>query len=142
MVETDFHIEEHEMTLEEVKAALEKYERKYGMTSHEFYERLKRGETEWVDESVDWRGLFEAYQILSNSKNQEIATTETDFDIEESDMTVEEVKALLQKFEREYGMTSQAFSEKWQKGETDWVADSVAWITLFESYQALNGHAV
>lgn len=63
-------------------------------------------------------------------------------DIEESDMTVEEVKVLLQKFERKYGMTSQDFSKKWKKGETDWVADSVAWITLFESYQALNGQAV
>jgi len=49
---------------------------------------------------------------------------------------------LLQKFERSYGMTSKIFSEKWKKGETDWVADSVAWITLFESYQTLNGHDV
>jgi len=95
MVETGFHIEKHDMTVEEVKAALEEFERKYEMTSQEFYEKLKRGETEWVDESVDWRGLFEAYQALGNSKNQEIATTETDLDIEERDMTVEEVKALL-----------------------------------------------
>ncbi len=142
MVETGFHIEEHEMTLQEVKAALEEYERKYEMTSQQFYEKWKRGETEWVDESVDWHGLFEAYQVLGKKTDEKIAMTEIDSDLEERDMTIEEVKTLLQKFERTYGMNSQSFSEKWKRGETDWVADSVAWITLFESYQALNGHAV
>lgn len=142
MIVPDSYVEEHEMTLEEVKAALEEYERKYGMTSQEFYEKWKKGETEWVDESVVWRGLIESYKALNGSKRDDIAATETDFDLEERDMTVEEVNALLQKFERKYGMTSQDFSKKWEKGETDWVADSVAWITLFESYQALNGHDV
>ncbi|MDZ7291539.1 MAG: hypothetical protein ONB44_22310 [candidate division KSB1 bacterium] len=68
MAETDFYIEERDMTLEEVIAALKKYERKYGMTSEEFYEKWKRGETFLVSESVDWRGLFEAYKAL-NSQN-------------------------------------------------------------------------
>ncbi len=62
MPETDFYIEEHEMTLEEVKAILEEFERRYGMTSQEFYEKWKRGETEWVSESVEWSGFFRAYQ--------------------------------------------------------------------------------
>lgn len=64
------------------------------------------------------------------------------YEEEEDNMTVEEVKSLLQKFERKYGITSQLFSEKWKTGEADWVTDSVAWITLFESYQALNGYNV
>jgi hypothetical protein len=71
MVETDFYIEEHEMTVEEVKAALEEYERKYGMTSQEFYEKWKKGETYWVDESVDWSGLFRAYRVLNGKTNHQ-----------------------------------------------------------------------
>jgi hypothetical protein len=65
MAETDFYIEERDMTLEEVVAALKKYERKYGMTSEEFYEKWKMGETYLISESVDWSGLFEAYQALT-----------------------------------------------------------------------------
>ncbi len=62
-----------------------------------------------------------------------------DFYYEEHEMTLEEVKAILDGFEREYGMASEEFYEKWKKGETYWVADSVAWSGLFESYKALNG---
>ena len=69
MVENDFYIEERDMTLDEVKAALKKYERKYGMTSEEFYEKWKKGETEFVSESVDWSGLFEAYGVLNGQNH-------------------------------------------------------------------------
>ena len=68
MSEPGFVIEEHEMTLEEVKVALAQYERKYGMTSKEFYQKWQHGETDFVAESVDWSGLFEAYQVM-NGKN-------------------------------------------------------------------------
>ena len=64
---------------------------------------------------------------------------ETDFYVEESDMTLEEVKAIIEEFERQYGMKSEEFLEKWQKGEAYWVAESVVWRGLIESYQALNG---
>jgi hypothetical protein len=70
MPETDFYIEEHEMTLEEVKAILEEFERNYGMTSQEFYEKWKKGETEWVSESVVWSGLFEAYRALNGQNGK------------------------------------------------------------------------
>jgi hypothetical protein len=69
MSETDFYIEERDMTLEEVKGALEKYERKYGMTSKEFYEKWQKGETDLVSESVDWSGLFEAYKVLNGKSD-------------------------------------------------------------------------
>lgn len=65
MIAPDFHYEEREMTLEEVKAELEDFERLYGMTSEEFYEKWKKGETEWVAESVDWSLLFEAGQMMN-----------------------------------------------------------------------------
>ena len=65
MVENDFYIDERDMTLEEVIEALKKYERKYGMTSKEFYEKWKRGETYLVSESVDWSLLFEAYKVMN-----------------------------------------------------------------------------
>jgi hypothetical protein len=65
MAENDFYIEERDMTLEEVIAALKKYERKYNMTSGEFYEKWKRGETFLVSESVDWSLLFEAYKVMN-----------------------------------------------------------------------------
>lgn len=143
MIEPDFEIEEQEMTLEEVKAILEGFERQYGMTSAEFLEKWKKGETEWVNESVAWHGLFEAYQAHhSNSKNQAPATAETDFDIEEHDMTLDEVTEALKKYERRYGMTSQKFYTKWKNGETDFVAESVDWSLLFEAYQIMNGKAV
>jgi hypothetical protein len=61
----DFYIDERDMTLEEVADALKKYERKYGMTSKEFYEKWKRGETYLVSESVEWVSLFESYQALN-----------------------------------------------------------------------------
>ena len=67
MVEPAFY-EEHEVTLEELKAILEGFEREYGMTSEEFYEKWKKGETYWVAESVVWSGLFESYKAL-NGKN-------------------------------------------------------------------------
>jgi hypothetical protein len=65
MSKADFKIEEHEMTLEEIKAVLEEYERQYGMSSQEFYEKWKRGEAYWVSDSVDWSGLFRAYIYLN-----------------------------------------------------------------------------
>jgi len=65
MVEPDFYVEDREMTFDEVKAALKKYERKYGMTSEEFYEKWKKGETYLVSESVIWSTFFEAYQIMN-----------------------------------------------------------------------------
>jgi hypothetical protein len=65
MVENDFYVDERDMTIEEVKEALEKYERKYGMTSEDFYAKWKRGETFLVSESVDWSLLFEAYKVMN-----------------------------------------------------------------------------
>ncbi|MGH7452640.1 MAG: hypothetical protein ACRENG_14940 [bacterium] len=65
MVESDFYIDERDMTLEEVVEALKKYERKYAMTSKEFYEKWKKGETYLVAESVDWSLLFEAYKVMN-----------------------------------------------------------------------------
>ncbi|GEM_PF-5714372 len=65
MVENDFYVEEREMTLDEVKAALKKYEHKYGMSSEEFYEKWKKGETYLVSESVAWSSFFEAYQLMN-----------------------------------------------------------------------------
>jgi hypothetical protein len=69
MNENDFYVEEHEMTREEVKAILEEFERKYGMTSAEFYEKRKKGETDLVSDSVAWGGLFEAYQALNGESD-------------------------------------------------------------------------
>jgi hypothetical protein len=71
MVENDFYVEERDMTLEEVKEALKKYERKYGMTSEDFYAKWKRGETFLVSESVDWSGLFEAYRVLNGRDHKQ-----------------------------------------------------------------------
>jgi len=147
MVENDFYIEERDMTLDEVKAALKKYERKYGMTSEEFYEKWKKGETEFVSESVDWSGLFEAYGVLngqnhhSNERLKEEATTmvEPDFYVEEREMTFDEVKAALKKYERKYGMTSETFYDKWKRGEAYLVSESVIWVSLLELYQFMNG---
>jgi hypothetical protein len=59
------YYEEHEMTLQEVKAMLEGFERKYGMTSEEFSEQWKKGEAYLVAESVVWRGLIKAYRALN-----------------------------------------------------------------------------
>jgi len=70
MVENDFYVEERDMTIEEVIAVLKKYERKYGMTSEEFYDKWKKGETEFVSESVDWSGLFEAYGVLNGQNHR------------------------------------------------------------------------
>jgi len=68
MSDPDFVIEEHEMPLDEVKEALAHYERKYGMTSVEFYEEWPRGETDFMAESVDWSSLWEIFQLLTEKK--------------------------------------------------------------------------
>ena len=68
MMETNFSIDERDMTLEEVKDVLERYERKYKMTSEEFYKMWKKGETDMVSESVDWSLLFEAYEIMNGKE--------------------------------------------------------------------------
>lgn len=65
MFESNFLVEAHEMTLDEVKTELKEYERLYGMTSDEFYEKWKRGEADWVAESVDWSGLVRAYRVMN-----------------------------------------------------------------------------
>lgn len=69
MTENDFYLDEREMTLEEVKAVLDNYERQYGMTSKEFAEKWKRGETYLIAESVDWIGLLEAYRALNGANH-------------------------------------------------------------------------
>ncbi|NUO83806.1 hypothetical protein HUU05_27330 [candidate division KSB1 bacterium] len=71
MTENDFYIDERDLTLEEVQEALSRYERKYGMTSKEFSEKWKRGETYFVSESVDWIGLLEAYRALNGVSHQQ-----------------------------------------------------------------------
>ncbi|MCI0691358.1 hypothetical protein L0337_05045 [candidate division KSB1 bacterium] len=58
---------------------------------------------------------------------------------EEHEMTLKEVKAMLEGLEREYNMTSEEFSEKWKKGEAYWVAESVVWRGLIKAYRSLNG---
>ncbi len=65
MVKNDFSIEERDMTLEEVREALARYEQQYDMPSQEFYAKWKKGETYAVAESVDWSLLFEAYQVMN-----------------------------------------------------------------------------
>jgi len=60
---------------------------------------------------------------------------------EEHEMTLDEVKAMLKDFERQYGMTSEEFLEKWKKGEADRVAESVVWRGLMKAYRALNGNS-
>ncbi len=134
MVEPAYY-EEHEMTLAEVKAILEGFERQYGMTSEEFMAKWKKGQTEWVDESVAWHGLYKSYQAL-NGKN--LADQSGDFYVEEHEMTKEEVKTLLEEFEHKYGMTSQDFYEKWKRGETEWVSESVEWSGFIRAYRALS----
>ena len=42
------------VTLKELRARLTRYERKYGLTSAEFYDKFKRGEIEDTKETVDW----------------------------------------------------------------------------------------
>jgi hypothetical protein len=71
MILPDFHIEEHEMTLDEVKAVLDGFEREYGMTSEEFFAKWKKGEAYWVADSVAWSGFFKAYRSVNgvNGKN-------------------------------------------------------------------------
>jgi len=69
MIENDFYLEESELTLEEIIKTLDEFEKTYGMTSREFYEKWKHGKTDWVAESVVWSGMFEAYQTL-NGENQ------------------------------------------------------------------------
>lgn len=66
---------------------------------------------------------------------------ENDFYVEEHEMTKEEVKAILEEFELKYGMASDEFYEKWKRGETDLVSESVAWSGLFEAYQSFNGES-
>ena len=70
MPENDFYIEERDMTIEEVREALARYERQYGMPSEEFYLKWQKGETYWVAESVDWSLMCEAYQVMNGKKNQ------------------------------------------------------------------------
>lgn len=67
--------------------------------------------------------------------------TENDFYVSEHEMTPEEVKAVLENYERQYGMTSEEFYAKWKRGETYWVVDSVDWSGLYAAYRSLNGHA-
>ncbi|MGH7595603.1 MAG: hypothetical protein ACREOI_04590 [bacterium] len=141
MIIPDFYYEEHEMTLEEVKAILDGFEREYGMTSEEFYAQWKKGETYWVAESVAWSGLYESYQAL-NGKNLADQPKVPELHVEEREMTNAEVKTILDEFERKYGMTSQEFYEKWKKGETYWVAESVEWSGFYRAYQAVNGKIV
>ncbi|MEK7730067.1 MAG: hypothetical protein AAB354_16795 [candidate division KSB1 bacterium] len=70
MTENDFYVEERDMTLEEVQEALKKYERKYGMSSDEFYEKWKKGQTYLVAESVEWVTIFESYQVMNGKDSQ------------------------------------------------------------------------
>jgi len=146
MVDPNFHYEEHEMTLEEVEAELENFERLYGMTSEEFHEKWKKGDTEWVAESVAWSGFFKAYKSLKGKNGNSLdeskeatVSNDPDFYIEERDMTLEEIKEALERYERKYGMASKEFYEKLKRGETYWVAESVDWSGLFRAYRVLNG---
>jgi hypothetical protein len=64
MSESAFYVEEHELTMEDLKTILEGFEREYGLTSEEFYEQWKKGEAYRVADSVAWSDLFELYKFL------------------------------------------------------------------------------
>lgn len=68
MAQNNFQIDERDMTLAEIQDALSRYEQQYAMTSREFYEKWKKGETNRVAESVDWSLLFEAYQVMNGKE--------------------------------------------------------------------------
>lgn len=65
MEKTDFCLEERELTLDDIKKALNRYEQKYKMTSKEFYKKWQQGETDLVAESVEWISFVEAYQVMN-----------------------------------------------------------------------------
>lgn len=55
------------VTLKELRERLKPYEKKYGMTSAEFYERFRRGEIEDTKETVDWYIDYQFY-LLAKGK--------------------------------------------------------------------------
>jgi len=81
----------------------------------------------------------EEHDLAFNGKNFSQQPNDPGFFVEEHEMTLEEAKAMLEGFERKYGMSSDEFSEKWKTGEAYWVAESVVWRGLIDSYKALNG---
>jgi hypothetical protein len=82
---------------------------------------------------------IEEHDLAFNGKDLPQQPNEPDFFVEEHEMTLEEVKAMLERFECKYGMSSEEFSEKWKTSEVYWVAESVVWRGLIDSYKALNG---
>jgi len=63
--EDEFCIEERRLTREDIQGQLQEYEKKYGMSSKEFYEKWKRGEADFVAESVVWSDLYMIYQYMN-----------------------------------------------------------------------------
>ncbi|MBI3949185.1 MAG: hypothetical protein HY314_01840 [Acidobacteria bacterium] len=57
----------HEVTLKELRTRLKRYERKYGFTSAEFYEKFKRGEIEDTKDTVDW---YIEYRVYLRAKGE------------------------------------------------------------------------
>ena len=51
------------VTVKELRARLKPYEKKYGLTSAEFYERFRRGEIEDTKETVDWYLDYQFYLL-------------------------------------------------------------------------------
>ncbi len=57
--------------LDDLIDALKQFEKKYGMSTLEFYQKFRAGETGDDMDVIEWAGLFEAFMIL----NQERAGT-------------------------------------------------------------------
>ena len=62
-VETEgYQITEMELTNEEIKKQLEKYETKYGMTSEEFYRLWRKGDRPDTKDTFEWAMFYEITQ--------------------------------------------------------------------------------
>jgi hypothetical protein len=65
------------VTVKELRARLKPYEKKYGLTSEEFYDRFRRGQIEDTKETVDWCLDYQFYLLVKGEwKVEETSTRE------------------------------------------------------------------
>lgn len=53
------------------------------------------------------------------------------------ELTNEDIRLRLEQLERWYGMSSEAFYERWQQGEADDILHKIEWSALYEDWQRI-----
>ena len=135
-----------EKVLNELKRRLEAYEQKFETDSKSFYLAARKDPSILSPEQAEWPRLYEIYQRLRAAKRQvdlkagRLVEPLPVGKIVSKQLTLVEIEAKLGRFEKQYGLSSAEFYERFKQGEHGDDAETFDWLHTYCAYLTMTGH--